>query len=54
MSVGANRIIPAVSIPHPLGNPELNADEEYAIRRRILKSAVDSIAMELSEQTIFS
>ena len=30
MTVGANRIVPAIAIPHPLGNPELPADEEYA------------------------
>lgn len=27
LTVGANRIDPAVAIPHPLGNPQLNQDE---------------------------
>ena len=28
MTVGANRIVPAVAIPHPLGNPALETAEE--------------------------
>ena len=28
LTVGANRIVPAIAIPHPLGNPALPADEE--------------------------
>ena len=28
MTVGANRIVPAVAIPHPLGNPALDKEEE--------------------------
>ena len=30
MTVGANRIVPTIAIPHPLGNPALDKDEEYA------------------------
>ena len=28
MTVGANRIVPTIAIPHPLGNPALSHDEE--------------------------
>ena len=28
MTVGANRIVPTIAIPHPLGNPALEKDEE--------------------------
>ena len=28
MTVGANRIVPAIAIPHPLGNPALDQEEE--------------------------
>jgi len=31
LTVGANRIVPAVAIPHPLGNPDLSEKEERAI-----------------------
>ena len=33
MTVGANRIIPTVAIPHPLGIPVLSSDEEKKLRR---------------------
>ena len=28
MTVGANRIVPTIAIPHPLGNPAVTMDEE--------------------------
>jgi len=33
LTVGANRIIPAVAIPHPLGDPTKTPEEEKKIRR---------------------
>ena len=29
MTVGANRIVPTIAIPHPLGNPALTHEEEF-------------------------
>ena len=34
LTVGANRIVPAIAIPHPLGNPALDKEEEYKLRKR--------------------
>ena len=34
-TVGANRIVPAVAIPHPLGNPALTHEEEKEIRTKM-------------------
>ena len=53
MTVGANRIDPAVAIPHPLGNPQLNQDEEFALRSRIVEKALKALSTEVSEQTVF-
>jgi len=53
MTVGANRIVPAVAIPHPLGNPSLNETEEKALRRKILATALDALSTEVDGQTIF-
>ena len=53
MTVGANRIVPAIAIPHPLGNPALTLEEEKAIRRRILDSALEALTTEVEDQTIF-
>lgn len=36
-TVGANRIVPAIAIPHPLGNPNLSLNEEKKIRRSIVE-----------------
>jgi betaine reductase len=53
MTVGANRIVPAIAIPHPLGNPELPADEEYALRRKLVDKALEALSTEVDDQTIF-
>ena len=53
MTVGANRIVPAIAIPHPLGDPNLDLEEEKAIRRRLLKKAFHALTTEVEDQTIF-
>jgi len=53
MTVGANRIVPAIAIPHPLGNPAISADEEKALRRKILTTALEAACTEVDGQTIF-
>ena len=53
MTVGANRIVPAIAIPHPLGNPALTPEEEKHIRRKIVETALEALETEVSDQTIF-
>ncbi len=53
LTVGANRIDPAVAIPHPLGNPQLNSDEEFALRTSIVEKALKALSTDVSEQTVF-
>ena len=38
LTVGANRIVPTIAIPHPLGNPSLSIEEEKEIRKNYDKS----------------
>jgi glycine reductase len=52
-TVGANRIVPSIAIPHPLGDPEKSLPEEQAIRRRLLEQALLALETEVSEQTVF-
>ncbi len=52
-SVGANRIIPTVAIPHPLGNPALSAKEEKTLRRKLVEKALTALKTDVSEQTVF-
>ena len=53
MTVGANRIVPAVAIPHPLGNPSKSLAEEKEIRRSILNRVLEALSTEVQDQTIF-
>ena len=53
LTVGANRIVPAIAIPHPLGNPALTAEEEKNIRRKILETALQALSTEVTDQTVF-
>ena len=53
MTVGANRIVPAIAIPHPLGNPALDKDEEKSLRRKIVEKALVDLETEVDGQTIF-
>ena len=53
MTVGANRIVPTIAIPHPLGNPALEKDEEYALRKGLVEKALKALTTEVDGQTIF-
>jgi glycine reductase complex component B subunit gamma len=53
LMVGANRIVPAAGIIHPLGNTELSADEEKALRRRIVEKALEALKTEVVQPTVF-
>ena len=53
LTVGANRIVPTVAIPHPLGNPELPKDEEKALRRSLVKKALKALETPVDGQTVF-
>ncbi len=53
LTVGANRIVPAIAIPHPLGNPALTAVEEKKLRREIVEKALVALETEVDEQTVF-
>ena len=53
LTVGANRIVPAVAIPYPLGNPELSPEDEFELRRKLIDKSLEALATEVTEQTIF-
>jgi glycine reductase len=43
-TVGANRIVPSVAIPHPLGDPGRTIEEERSIRRVLVEKALAALA----------
>ncbi len=52
-TVGAIRIVPAVAIPHPLGNPKVPPEEEKAIRRNLIEKALKALQTKVEDQMIF-
>lgn len=53
LTVGANRIIPTVAIPHPLGNPLLTMAEEKELRRKLVRKALRALETEVHGQVVF-
>jgi len=53
LTVGANRIVPAVAIPRPLGNPALEKGEEKKLRRKLVERALKALQTEVDKQTVF-
>jgi len=53
LTVGANRIVPTVAIPHPFGNPTLPADDEYKLRLGLVKKCLEALSTEVDGQTVF-
>ena len=54
LSIGANRIVPTVSIPHPLGNPELSPEAEKALRRELVERALTALSTPVDEQPVYN
>lgn len=52
-TVGANRIVPAVAIPHPLGDPTKSREEEILLRRTLLEKALRAMETRVEGQTVF-
>lgn len=52
-TVGANRMVPTISIPYPLGDPNSNPEEEMKLRRSRVGAALDALATDVDEQTVF-
>ena len=52
-TVGANRIVPSVAIPHPLGDPARTPDEERAIREALVEKALRALEQSVTAQTAF-
>ncbi len=52
-TVGANRIVPAVAIPHPLGDPNMQPKEEKYMRRQLVEKALSALQTKIDEQTVF-
>jgi len=53
LTVGANRIVPTVAIPHPLGNPASDPKEEFELRYHLVERALKALETPVDTQTVF-
>jgi len=51
--MGGNRIVPSRSVLHPTGDPEMSAGEEYELRQKIVRKAMEAIRAEIQDSRIF-
>lgn len=54
LTVGANRIVRGVAIPTPIGKPDEEPNDEYAIRMAIFKKALEALSTPVDKQTVFN
>ncbi|SDG51460.1 glycine reductase [Facklamia miroungae] len=52
-SVGANRIVPTVAIPHPTGDPSMEREDEEKLRMKMVERAVNALSQPVTEVTVF-
>ncbi len=52
-TVGSNRIVPTISIPYPLGDPNTPKEEQWKLRKHRVEVALDALAQNIEEATIF-
>ena len=53
ITVGTNRIVPTISIPYPLGDPNTSKEEQYKLRYSRTKLALEALTTDIKEQTVF-
>ena len=54
LTVGANRIVPGIAIPHVTGNPQIRLEEELTLRKDILIQALKALTSKIMNQTVFN
>ena len=52
-TVGANRIVPTVAIPHPFGDPDMAPTDEKKMRKELVKKILRALATPIDQQTVF-
>lgn len=54
LTVGANKIVPTISIPYPMGDPSTPKEDQYTLRHRLVKTALEALTADVAEQTVFN
>ncbi|KAF5070397.1 Betaine reductase complex component B subunit beta [bioreactor metagenome] len=53
-TVGANKIVPTISIPYPLGDPATSAEAQWKLRLSRVRTALEALTDDISEQKIYA
>lgn len=53
LTVGANKMVPTISIPYPLGDPNTSPEEQWKLRYHRVGVALDALTTDVTEQTVF-
>ena len=53
LTIGANRIVPGIGIPYPLGDPTQNAEDSKKLRKRMVRRALKALQTPVDVQTVF-
>lgn len=53
LAVGANRIVRAGRIPHPVGDPTKTPEQERAWRQHVVETALAALATPVENQKVF-
>jgi betaine reductase len=51
--LGANRVVRGVKIPHPCGDPSLDAAGDHDLRVRLVRGSLKAISTSLEQAAIF-
>jgi glycine reductase len=52
-NVGASRIVAGTRIQNPCGHPALSLEQDRALRRRIVQTALDALERPVEGPTVF-
>ncbi len=52
-TVGANRMVPTISIPYPFGDPATSKEEQYKLRTRLVKIGLKALTTDIEEPQVF-
>lgn len=52
-TVGVNKMVSTLSIPYPLGDPATSKEEQWKVRYHRVGVALDALATDVNEQTLF-
>lgn len=53
-SVGVNKIVPTISIPYPLGDPQTPKDVQWDLRHHRVEVALNALTEKIEEPKVYT